>query len=160
MAKVAVNRIDPDFLFQQELSQDRKFLTIELSKYTLPNEVHVKVELVGVDMAGNKLESGGYSFTTAPRWSIGTIVMDLLFDVEVEHQTDLDSRRVSNDLIQEFEDNGWELSQKAEVIIMHEGKNWIIATEGEFAYFAIRAESRIRRDEERIYVYLIAMLLK
>lgn len=159
MAKVAVNRIEPDFLFEQELSPDRKFLTIELSKYRLPNEVHVKIELVGVDMAGNKLESGKYSFITAPRWSIGTIVMDLLFDVGVEHQTDLDSRRVSNDLIQEFEDNGWELSQKAEVIVMHKGKNWIIAAEGEFAYFAIRAESRIRRDEERIYVYNIIMLL-
>jgi signal peptidase I len=70
----------------------------------------------------------------------------LLFSLRLRYQRDLDQGVVSQDLRQEFEENGTELSEQATLAVQHPGDSWLIADQWK--------RYSISREETRLNVYV------
>jgi hypothetical protein len=64
----------------------------------------------------------------------------LLFSTKLEFQSELDSKSISQDLRQEFENSGISLSQDVTLSIEKEGSRWLITDKGNKQTYLIRKE--------------------
>jgi len=68
----------------------------------------------------------------------------LLFSIDIKFQNSLNDGNVSKDLLQEFEDKGYSLSQSATVKVKEENKKWrIVNKENSREYTVIHEEDRL-----------------
>ena len=76
-----------------------------------------------------------------------TFSEELLFSVELKHQSELDEGSLSDNLKQEFQSQGISLSQSSTVSVLQEGRKWQVTHPEKSRCYSIRKES----DEISIY---------
>jgi purine-binding chemotaxis protein CheW len=77
----------------------------------------------------------------------------ILFSIDLEFQSDLDSKNISKRLLQEFENKGASLSDKATISVEEMGGRWLITDFVADAKNNVGQVYSIRREEGRLNIY-------
>jgi len=79
----------------------------------------------------------------------------LLFSVELELQSDLDSGDISEALRQEFKDNGVSLSPDVTISkesVIWKGKRWLIS-DNDDRYWVKKEKDKVKKEEDKLNIY-------